>query len=551
MTEIKKTCEHCKKEFLVSEGELSMYEKTGTELPRLCFLCRVSLHFSIWQFARFRKTVSDLSGETLITQVSLNKRYPLCSFKEWHSDMWDGMDHGREYDSSRPFFEQIKELQEKIPRPHQQARNNTNCDWCDDTWSSKECYLSRSVLECEELHYAYRVVRSKNSIDLTFCFDMDSCFECIYCFNSYDLHYSHNSRDCMNSYFLFDCRNCSNCFMCSNLRGKSHCIENVQYTKEEYLEKLKSFGLTSHEKIQEFKKKFADIIRNNAVHRENFNLRTTNSEGEYLADVNNCHNCFQIQTSEHCYDCLRGLNNKMNIDANGAVYSELIGNSSCCLSAYGLKYCSWSQSRYSEYLDICSECEYCFGCVGLKKKKYCILNKQYSKEEYEVLKEKIIADMKQRGEYGQFFPYELSPIPYNFSVSYLYFPEKTKEDIEKLGGYWEDTADATDEGIPTDGLPDDIRDVSESISKQALVCPKSGWRFNVAQKELQFYKQKGIPLPREHFDVRARERIKYFTVLTPFDAECCFCKKKLAVYYRPEWGYKKIACESCYQKEVI
>jgi hypothetical protein len=28
--------------------------------------------------------------------------------------------------------------------------------------------------------------------------------------------------------------NCHNCFMCRNLRDKSYCIENKQYTKEQY-----------------------------------------------------------------------------------------------------------------------------------------------------------------------------------------------------------------------------------------------------------------------------------------------------------------------------
>ena len=36
---------------------------------------------------------------------------------------------------------------------------------------------------------------------------------------------------------------------------------------------------------------------------------------------------------------------------------------------------------------------HCFGCVGFKHKQYCILNKQYTKEEYEKLVQKIIKQM--------------------------------------------------------------------------------------------------------------------------------------------------------------
>jgi hypothetical protein len=215
-----------------------------------------------------------------------------------------------------------------------------------------------------------------------------------------------------------------------NLRNKSYCIENVQYTKEEYEKKLKSFNLSSYESIQSFKKRFEEFAQKEVIHRENFNLKVYNSEGNYLLDVKDCHNCNTISDSENCCDCVRGGWLKSSIDVTGCLYLELSGNcSSCQPSGYALKYSNWSSSRYSEYLDLCLECENCFGCVGLRKKKYCILNKQYTQKEYEILRDRIILDMKKRGEYGKFLPYSMSPGPFNFSNSFLYFPETKKEDI--------------------------------------------------------------------------------------------------------------------------
>ncbi len=37
--------------------------------------------------------------------------------------------------------------------------------------------------------------------------------------------------------------------------------------------------------------------------------------------------------------------------------------------------------------------------------------------------------MRKRGEYGKFFPYSMSAGPFNFSTSFLYFPDIQKEDI--------------------------------------------------------------------------------------------------------------------------
>lgn len=504
--EINRICEHCKNEFFINSAEFSLYKKVDIELPTLCFFCRIKLHLSFWMFGKFRKGKSDLSGENLITVLPEKNRYPIYTLTEWYSDKWNAMDYGMDYDPNVPFLEQLKELQEKIPHPHQSGAKNTGCDWCDDVWTSKNSYLSRSMVDCEDLFYSYRNIGVKNSIDMAICFNCEKSYDCGECHNSFKLFYSKHSRDCISSYFLYDCRNCQNCFMCWNLRNKSFCIENIQYTKEAYEEKLKSFKLSSYKSIQSFKKQFEKIIKEEVVHRQNFNLKSYNCEGNYLLDDKNCQNCNTISDSEDCLNCIRGRVLKSSIDINGCQTLEMSGNcSSCQPSGYALKYSSWSSSRYSEYLDLCLECEYCFGCVGLRKKKYCILNKQYTKESFDELRTQIIADMKKREEYGKFLPYSMSAGPFNFSNSFLYFPDTKKEDILALGGYWEDIDESHIEGMPTSELPDDIKDVSDTIITQALICPETGWRFNIAQNELIFYKENNIPLPRYHFDVRTKK----------------------------------------------
>jgi hypothetical protein len=560
MAEINKTCIHCNIEFTISTEEMSMYEKVGIVLPTLCFFCRVKLHLSFWLYGKFRKGKSDLSGENLITILPENTRYPIYTLTEWYSDSWDAMDYGQKYNKDEIFFDQLKRLQEKVPRPHQNAANNKGCEWSDDVWNSKNCYLSRSMEECEDLFYSYRNIKVKNSIDMIVCFNSERCFDCSNCDHCYKLFYSKNSRDCVDSYFLFDCRNCQDCFMCWNLRGKSYCIENIQYTKEEYQQKLKSIKFDSYNFISDLKNKFVEIIKNKVIHRENFNLKTHNSTGNNLLNTKNCYNCHTISDSEDSFNLIRGMKVDSSIDLCGCWYGELSGNNIGCVNIYNLKYSSWSSSRNSEYLDLCIECENCFGCIGLKKKKYCILNKQYTKEGYEELKTMIISDMKktplrqgyegQGGEYGKFLPYEMSLGPFNFSTSFLYFPETAKEDILKLGGYWQDLDESHIQGLSTDLLPDSIHEVSDDISSQALICPETGWRFNIAPNELIFYKQNNIPLPRYHFDVRIKNNFKYMSSLKSYPNKCFYCQKEIEVYYPPDWGYKNIACQNCYQQNL-
>ena len=47
---------------------------------------------------------------------------------------------------------------------------------------------------------------------------------------------------------------------------------------------------------------------------------------------------------------------------------------------------------YSRFLE---NCKYCLGCIGLRNQQYCILNKQYEKDEWFEVVEKIFAAMEQ------------------------------------------------------------------------------------------------------------------------------------------------------------
>ena len=546
-----KICVDCKNEFEVDSGDLVLYEKVGLKVPEQCFFCRLKQYSAFWIFGKFRKGKSDLSGEGLITVLPQKLRYPVYKSHEWWSDDWDPLSFGQDYDSSRSFFDQLKELQEKVPRPHQFGKNNTNCDWCDDVWESRNCYLSRAVFKCENLNYGYRVVESKDSFDLALSFNLQNSYECLGCHDSFNLNFSENSKDCIDSYFLFDCRNCQNCFMCWNLRNKQYCIRNKQYSKEEYEKELKNIRLDSYKNIQVLQLEFENILKNKSVHREHFNLKTTSSVGNYLTNCDKCFNVFSYENSQNCRNQLRGFDTKDCIDQLGCCFSEISGDNSCNLSGYELKHSIWSQeAKYSEYLDICYEIEYCFGCVGLRKKKYCILNKQYNKEEFENLKNKIIFNMKERGEYGKFLPYSMGLGDYNLSVAIVYFPDIKKEEIISRNGYWSEEDLSSQDGISSLKLLDSILDTKPEVTSQALICPETHFRFNISQAEYEFHKRKNFALPRLHFDLRMLKKARKTAVLKSYPYKCFYCGKDINAYYPPEWGYQKIACEECYKQNI-
>lgn len=82
--------------------------------------------------------------------------------------------------------------------------------------------------------------------------------------------------------------------------------------------------------------------------------------------------------------------------------SSLIYEVHCTGNAYQIQFSNviWGGHRVF-YSDNClNEIRDCFGCIGLHdNEQYCILNKQYTKQEYEELVQKIIEHMQKAGEW--------------------------------------------------------------------------------------------------------------------------------------------------------
>lgn len=544
-----KTCKQCGQTFSVEPDDFVLYEKVGIPPSDQCFKCRWKYLLAFWIFGKFRKTKSDLSGASIITTIPETVGVPIYSREEWISDAWDPLEYGQEYNSSKSFFEQFANFMSKVPIPHQFGTRNVNSQWCDDVWDCKSCYLCRSLANCEHLTYSYRTFGCKNSIDLAYCFDTELSYDCTFCFKCYKIKYAFDVRGCIDSQFLYDCRNVSNCFMCWNLRNKQYNILNKQYTKEEYFEKLKEYDMRSANVVEKLKKEFADIVSREAVHRENYNVKVVHSTGNFLTECKNCFKCYSLENSEDCRYLLRGLYNKDCIDVIASGWAEKCALADISIRIYesiALLYCG--DCRYSAYLAFCENCEYCFGCIGLRKKKYCILNKQYSEKEYHEVVEKIKEQMRKSREWGTFFPPSLAYSGYNLTNAQVYFPQ-TKEETEKQGFLWNDIQDETRQGMNSNGLSDNIKDVEDTIVKKPIICEKTGWLFSIALHELEFYRQNNIPLPRQHQDHRTLERFKPLTRIESQKENCYFCKKDIEHYRDP--SYQKIACVDCYQKEVL
>lgn len=549
---MQQTCHHCKISFIVRPEDLGFYKEIDVPPPTLCYICRMQrrLSFRSERFLYHRKC--DLTGKQMISSYSTDKSFPVYDIDAWWSDKWDAKAYGRELDFSRPFFEQFFEMRNQVPRMARiQQKPMENSEYCNAAGHSKNCYLCFSTNTGEDCYFGTWLNRCKSCVDATNVNDSELCYECVNCTNCYDLQYSRDCKNCNSSMFLRACIGCTNCFGCYNQIQKQYMIFNEQKTKEEYEAFMMSLKTGSFSEIEAMKERFNEFSKS-LITKEFDGTNNENSVGNYL---NNCKNVYYGFECENVEDisysmCIYRAKNAMDHSYWGDGTEKTYECQACGYGGYNLRFCNlcWSNCSDLTYCDQMFSSKNCFGCIGLRQAEYCVFNKQYSKEEYEKLVQKITTHMKETKEFGEFFPTTKSHYAYNETLAYEQIP-LTKEEVLERKWRWKDEEENNSYKGPNITLPDSINDVSDEITKNILVSTLSGKPFKIIPQELAFYRTHQIPLPRLTPNERHYARLQMRNKRVMYDRICTRCKQSIITTYSPD-RLEQVYCEKCYLETI-
>lgn len=493
-----------------------------------------------------------VTGQPMLSCFPPERSFNTCDAEAWCSDAVDNKDFGREYDFSRPFFEQFYELYRSAYLPGLAVNRPTmeNSDFTNGITGAKNCYLLFSSSFNEDCLFSHSLWRCRNVVDSVYLHDCELCYGCEDLFNCYKLRWARHCRNCSDSAFLYNCQGCSNCYLSANLNHQQYYFLNEPLTAEEYAARMAEIDLGSAAVVAAEERRFAELIKSRPI-KQFFGINNQSSSGDYISHNKNCQRCYFVSSSEDVVDSLWLDRSKdCFVYAMYGNDAELIYNSvTVGDSAYDLRFCieCWQSVSQLEY---CAFCCYsvnnCFGCVGLRQASYCVLNRQYDKNEYSALTARIKRQMLEQGEYAKFFPPAFSPFYYNESDANAYFP-LARPDAEAWGFRWREDEPAQPDR-PAPAVPENVRDAGDDSLTQIFSCSETGKPYRLIKPELHFYRRLGVPPPAVAPMRRIQKRLAFFELKPVAITACAKCSKPIETV-QPT-GERAIYCEECFRNEV-
>jgi len=444
----------------------------------------------------------------LISKYPNTPRINICSMDDFNKNVDNLVKSWLEYDNKNNFFSNYKKLLLTVKLPNLfHYIVNSNCDYSEASLNSKNAYLSNfAINENENIFYTFRVQKSTNVYNSLYVINnCENIYFSRWITESFNIFYCSYVQNSANIWFSSNLTWCSECIFCNDLDNQSYSIKNKKLSKKDYLEEKKIILKEKNNFLNYYNKCNKLWVNQNSSNvTGNFIIESTNVDNWHYVSHNNISRNVMFTGNDN------GVGNFNDVFvAWWTWWNDFYGIHSAWWWAN--LYCSISISFcenifYSYYLENCS---YCIWCIGLKNKSYCILNKQYTKEEWNIMADKIFSSMEKEGTLWNFFPWELNPFYFNDTVAWLIW-WFTKEEVTKEWYMWRDEEIKVDIPEWSDVILTSELDkyqwynedwdwkINPEILKKVIKDEKWNY-YRIVQMEYDFLVKHNLPLPEIHW----------------------------------------------------
>ncbi|MFH1253752.1 MAG: hypothetical protein V1664_05510 [Candidatus Uhrbacteria bacterium] len=274
-----RVCEMTGEKWFMDDEEISWYKKFNVPPSPL------SPRVRMWHLAGFMTVYqwwwnkNFYTGAPVLTYIHPATGLRVLPDNEWFEH--DFSETNLSFSAERPFFEQFRELQLRVPL--NATRNVKQPEQSITTVSVGDVnsYFVHGS-KTKNSFYTADALNAEACVDLNGTVDTTDCYHINHSQRLHNCQFVYESFDCLNSTFLFDCHNCEYCFGASNKRNKKFLWWNEQLTKETWESRRREVDLGSRKILQKQFEMFLTMIRQAAVWPENFNQQSSGCTGEYL-----------------------------------------------------------------------------------------------------------------------------------------------------------------------------------------------------------------------------------------------------------------------------
>jgi hypothetical protein len=151
-----KNCQNCKATFVIEPADFDYYKKMDVPPPTWCPECRLMRRLSFLDVYSLYKRSCAKCGKNMMSMYSPDKKLIVYCLPCWWADDWDGREYAMDYDPTRPFLEQVRELSRKTPWQTLEAQYLTlkDSEYTNNIAHAKNCYLTFWADYCENVFYS-------------------------------------------------------------------------------------------------------------------------------------------------------------------------------------------------------------------------------------------------------------------------------------------------------------------------------------------------------------------------------------------------------------
>jgi len=185
-----------------------------------------------------RRPLTFYKNNGVFSHFPPNSKIKTVDFTTFSQERGNYTVYGRNYNPEDDFFVQLASLSQVVPYPHIILTGECdNSAFASFLANCKNTYLSTTINGSENVFYS--MVCRANSTDIySSVFVINNCanvYQSSLVINSQNIFFSFNVDNCFDCWMCENIVGCQHCISCRDMENQSYCIENISYSKDDFL----------------------------------------------------------------------------------------------------------------------------------------------------------------------------------------------------------------------------------------------------------------------------------------------------------------------------